>query len=406
MGFVTVAMLAMGLQIALVGAVVIGPGASMPAPDPGCGIGRAPANVQRLEVKAGDRLASLLRDAGARRAEIGALRRAFGRKPNLHALSIGDRIDVATTREGQVAWFRYRKELMRAACAERTLRGSFVVHHAELEARTDMARIEVAVERDLRDAMRAAGESAALAAMVEELFVDRDLTPAADAPPPRVTVVVERRTVEGALLDYGRIFAAELAQGEQVERAFHFVARDGGRGYYTADGAPRLGTRLRSPVPGATLTSGYGWRYHPIKRRRRMHQGIDFGAAHGTPVLAAADGVVTLRRWKGPLGRTVILRHPDGLVTRYAHLSSFSLRLRRGQKVRQGQTIGYVGSTGLSSGAHLHFETLVGGRHRNPARLLRAPAPAIPEAELEAFEAHVAELLTLLHPDGSAPTDA
>lgn len=400
------AMSAVGLQLALVGAALIGPGAWKTADGPDCGIGRAPSDVQRVVVASGDRLHSLLRGAGVKPNEIERLRRAFGRRPNLHALSIGDRIDVAAGEDGRVLWFRYRHDSAHAVCAQRTLRDDFVVDHAEILPEVRLARVHVTVERDLRTAMKAAGENAQLAAMVRELFVDRAIVPSEDGPPPEVTVVVERRAIEGELLDYGRIFAAELRRGEDVERAFHYVRRDGESGYYTAAGEPRVGTRLRSPVPGVQTTSEFGMRRHPIKRRRRMHKGLDYGATHGTPVLAAADGVVVFRTYKRGLGRFVALRHDGDLQTRYAHLSSFAMNLRSGVRVRQGQTIGYVGNTGLSSGAHLHFETLVGGRHVNPRRLLNAPAPALPEAELEGFAEHVEELQGLLHPDDGADNGA
>lgn len=395
-----------GLQFALLGATLIGPGAGLPAAAPDCGIGHAPANVQRLTVASGDRLHSLLRNAGARPSEIETLRRSFGRRPNLHALSIGDRVDVAVTSDGRVSWFRFRHDRAHAACATPTLRGDFVIARSEILPQVQLARVQVEVETKLDAAMLDAGQSRQLAVMVRDLFVERDLEPKTGEIPVQLTLLVERRTIEGDLLDYGRIFAAERRQGERVERFFHYVGRAGKRGYYTAAGQPRIGTRLSSPAPGSMVTSEFGMRRHPIKRRRRMHKGRDYGAPHGTPVHAAADGVVVFRQYRRSMGRFVTLRHEDGLSTRYLHLSRWAKGLRSGQRVRQGQTIGYVGSTGLSSGAHLHFETLIGKRHVDPRKLLNAPAPELPAEERDGFNEHVEELMGLLHPSATATDGA
>jgi murein DD-endopeptidase MepM/ murein hydrolase activator NlpD len=380
-------------QLALVGATLVGPAPWLPAQAADCALEHAPANVLSVRVVEGDRLASVLRAVGVPADEMVRLERAFRPHRRLDALSIGDRIDLAKSEDGRLLWFRHRHDVMDAVCAARTLRDELKVARGPLEATAELARVQVELAGRLTHALAAAGQDPRLAVMLQDV-----LPSVATATTGQVTLLVERRTVEGELLDYGRIFAAERRAGGEVQRAFHYVSREGSSGYYDDAGVPMVSTRLRSPVAGAHVTSGYGVRRHPIKRRQRMHKGIDFAAERGTPVLAAADGVVVIAKWKGQLGRMVALRHEDGLTTHYGHLSSFALDMRPGRKVRQGQTVGYVGSTGLSSGAHLHFETLVDGRHMDPAQLLAAPAPALPEAEAAVYEEHVAELLELLHP--------
>ncbi|MCB9648919.1 MAG: peptidoglycan DD-metalloendopeptidase family protein [Deltaproteobacteria bacterium] len=387
-------------QLALVAAALVGPAPWLPEAGTDCGVGHAPGNVISHRVVEGDRLAAVMRDAGLPAEETARLARAMRPYLKLSNLSIGDRIDLARTEDGRLLWFRHRHDLMDAVCARRTLRDQLVATRGPLEAKTALARVQVQQDGTLSEALVAAGEDPRLAVMVQEIMPST-----AEAGKAQVTLVVERRAVEGELLDYGRVFAVERKVDDAVERAFHYVGRGGGSGYYDETGAPMRSTRLRSPVSGAHMTSGYGVRKHPIKRRRRMHKGIDFGADRGTPVLAAADGVVTTAAWKGQLGRMVALAHEGGLTTHYGHLSAFALNMRPGRKVRQGQTIGYVGSTGLSSGAHLHFETLVKGRHMDPAQLLAAPAPALPEAEEAAYQEHVRELLALLYP-APPPQDA
>lgn len=391
--------------LVLLGAVLMGPGSTSADVASPCALRQAPGQVQSHTVGSGDRLASILRSHGLRAEEAARLQHALRKEHNLNRLSIGDRIDLVGKSDGAVLWFRYRRNLGQAVCARRDLRESYVVRAGPLAAQTKLARVAITIDGKVKDALQQAGESASLAVMLQDLFIG-GLNRRAEQGPSQLTLLVERRTIEGDLLDYGRIFAAERTQGDKTTQTFHFVAASGAAGYYDADGEARRSTKLRSPVPSAVLTSGFGLRRHPIKRRRRMHKGIDYGAPHGTPVQAAADGTILFARRKGHLGKTVGIRHEDGLITHYAHLSSFATHSRSGRSVSQGQVIGYVGSTGLSSGAHLHFETLVNRRHIDPAKLLSAPAPALNEADKAEFLGHVQELLQLLHPDGASDQDA
>lgn len=143
---------------------------------------------------------------------------------------------------------------------------------------------------------------------------------------------------------------------------------------------------LRTPLDAASVTSGFGIRRHPILGFGRQHQGIDFAAPRGTPVLAAADAVVEETGRLGGYGITVRLRHPDGVETRYAHLSAIAPGLRPGDAVRQGEPIGRVGSTGLSTGPHLHYEVRIGGRAADPAVTADLPAPRLRGEALAAFQ--------------------
>ena len=123
---------------------------------------------------------------------------------------------------------------------------------------------------------------------------------------------------------------------------------------------------MRKPVKGARFTSGFGMRRHPVLRYRKMHTGSDWAAKRGTPILAAGSGIIEDARRKGSNGNFVRIRHANGYQTSYSHMHRFAKGLRPGMKVQMGQVIGYVGSTGLSTGAHLHFEVLVNNRKVNP----------------------------------------
>ena len=156
------------------------------------------------------------------------------------------------------------------------------------------------------------------------------------------------------------------------------------------------GVFLRYPVP-FRITSGFSSRrYHPVLKRNRAHLGIDYGAPHGTPVKATAAGTVTRAGVWGSFGRIVEIRHVKSFSTRYAHLSSIASGVKVGAFVQQGQVIGRVGSSGLATGPHLHYEFLQGGQHRNPATVDLPSAERLEEEYLEAFRLERDEALSLL----------
>lgn len=403
-GLTVALLLDVAFKTVLVAGSLLLPGQTDLVPESHCGIERAPAGTVRKVVAWGDSLGKILVDAGTHREEVAKLRRAIRREHNLNTLAVGDQMDIHVRADGAISWFRYRPHLTTAICARRDLRDELVVHREELEARTETVLVETAIPGGLRDALEAVGEDATLALLVDDLF-PMDVARSKTDENRYLRVVVERRTIEGQLLDYGRILAAEYKAEHKDLFAFHYSGTNGS-GYYDQDGNPMQSTRLRSPVPGATMTSGYGYRKHPIRRRRRMHRGVDYSAARGAAVRAAAPGVVISAQWEGPLGKMVAIRHRGGLVTHYAHLSGFSKRARPGQRLEQGTVIGYVGSTGLSTGAHLHFETLVDKKYIDPMRLAAAQAPALSKEELEDFHAEVQRLLTLLDPRGQVGRDA
>ena len=158
-----------------------------------------------------------------------------------------------------------------------------------------------------------------------------------------------------------------------------------------ASGAERS-DGLMAPVPGR-ITSGFGRRFHPILRFARMHAGIDFGAAWGTPIVAAADGEVVAAGWSGGYGRQVRVAHGTGIVTSYSHMSDIAAA--PGEAVRQGQIIGYVGSSGLSTGPHLHFEVRVNGQAVDPTQVQMQRRQKISAEQRQAFKARLKQLLSI-----------
>jgi murein DD-endopeptidase MepM/ murein hydrolase activator NlpD len=193
-------------------------------------------------------------------------------------------------------------------------------------------------------------------------------------------------------LHEGRLVYAALGAGERNVRVFRYTTSDGFEGFFDQSGASIATSLLRTPVDGARLSSLYGKRDHPILNYTRMHRGLDFAAPRGTPVLAAGDGVVVRRERFGSFGNYVRIKHDTSYATAYAHLSGYARGLQRGERVRQGEVIGYVGATGLATGPNLHFEVLRDDRQVNPMALKLPPRKRRAGEELERFESAKAKL--------------
>lgn len=203
----------------------------------------------------------------------------------------------------------------------------------------------------------------------------------------RFAVMFERwRDPDGALMDHGDALFAELEAGGRVHRIWRFMAPDGSVDWFDENGVSVRRSLLRTPLDAARISSGFGMRRHPILGYSRMHQGVDFAAPTGTPVYAAGDGRVAFAGTRGGYGTTVVINHAGGVSTLYAHLSSIQQGLRPGSLVRQGQVIGRVGSTGLSTGPHLHFEVHRNHQPVNPAVAQVMPPKRLAGLALAAFQ--------------------
>lgn len=186
----------------------------------------------------------------------------------------------------------------------------------------------------------------------------------------------------GDLLATGRVVAAEFVNKGTVHSAILFADGEGGESYYTADGKNTRKGFLRSPVEFSRISSGFGGRIHPIFRNWREHRGVDFAAPRGTRVLAASDGTVVFAGTQRGYGNVLEIRHPNNISTLYAHLNGFADGVLPGTKVKQGEVIAFVGSTGYSTGPHLHYEFKIAGEHVDPLTVNLPPAAPI-TAELK-----------------------
>jgi murein DD-endopeptidase MepM/ murein hydrolase activator NlpD len=223
-------------------------------------------------------------------------------------------------------------------------------------------------------------------------------------PGDRFQVVFERLVSEDGEVRVGRVLAGDLSISGKNLTAFRFGST-GGRAalYYDSQGNSLRRAFLRAPVEFRRISSNFaGRRYHPVLGLSRRHEGTDYAAKPGTPVMAAGDGVVLRAARAGGYGNLVELRHLNGITTRYGHLRGFARGIRTGVRVQQGQTIGYVGSTGLATGPHLHYEFRMNGIAKDSRRVNLGSGSPVPPRDRAAFEQERDRLLLLLHRPDSA----
>jgi len=196
----------------------------------------------------------------------------------------------------------------------------------------------------------------------------------------------------------GELLFTAITTGGETYRFFRFRTHDGEVDYYDEQGNNSKKFLMRRPVRGENvrLTSGFGMRFHPLLNDRRMHTGVDWATSAGTPILAAGTGVIEHAGRKGHYGNYVRIRHANGYHTAYAHMLRIAKGVKKGVKIRQGQIIGYVGSTGLSSGPHLHYEVLVNSRFVNPLSIQVPRARKLEGRELAQFQKERARIIDLM----------
>ncbi|TSE20144.1 Murein DD-endopeptidase MepM [Tepidimonas alkaliphilus] len=336
----------------------------------------APFVLYRTDItRRDDTLATLLQRLGVHDRAAEAFLRQDARASQLWRGQPGKRVSVEVNDEGQLLRLRARwlpkseapqvEELVVERRGERfdarldrvapltTVRLASGVIRSSLFAATDAAGLPDSVASQLADLL--AGE----------IDFRRDLRVG-----DRFEVVYEALEADGEVLRWGRLLAARFVNDGREHGLVWFEPPGGGRGaYYNFRGESLARAFLASPLAFTRVSSGYGMRFHPVYGDRRAHLGVDYAAPTGTPVRSVADAVVTFAGWQRGYGNVVILQHKGDRQTLYAHLSRIDVR--KGQRVQQGQTLGAVGATGTATGPHLHFEYIVGGRHRDPLTIAR-----------------------------------
>lgn len=269
-------------------------------------------------------------------------------------------------------------------------------HQVRLEGRIETSLYDALVDAEISEAIPS-GDRVRLAWDLADVFAwsvdfSRDLQPG-----DRFTLLFEREVSELGESRVGNILASHLEVGGRRQSAFRFETQDGRKQYFDTEGTSLKRAFLRAPVEFRRISSRFSSaRFHPVLGVYRRHEGIDYAANSGTPVMAAGDGSVLRAARAGGYGLMVELRHKSGITTRYAHLRGFAPGVRTGARVRQGDVIGYVGATGLASGPHLHYEFRQNGVARNPGSVDLGNGDPVSPQELAAFQAERDRLTHLM----------
>ena len=306
----------------------------------------------------------------------------------LMTMTLGRRANRNQARPLDALQFRARFDLTLALA--RAAGGTLTLTQIPITIDHTPLRVQGRVGDSLYRSARAAGVPAKaveayIQAIASKLSIGNDL-----AANHRYDMIIEQARAETGEVKYGKLLYAGLDRGSRAMQLLQWTI--GGRTeWFEASGVGEKRGGMTLPVSGAHLTSGFGMRFHPLLGYTRMHRGVDYGAVYGSPIHAVTDGLVTFAGGAGGYGRQVRLGHPDSLTTSYSHMSR--IVVSPGMRVLQGQIIGYVGSSGLSTGPHLHFEVYRNGQVVNPQRVQFVSRSLLEGGELAAFRAKLRGLL-------------
>jgi murein DD-endopeptidase MepM/ murein hydrolase activator NlpD len=341
-------------------------------------------------IRRGDTIASILDRVGVDDKQALDFLRTSKDAKALYRLRAGKTLQVRTTESGELLGLRHAMESGELLAIEKNESGYLVSENAAA-AQPHLALAAGVIETSLFAATDAAGVPDAVAVQLAEIFssdVDfhQDLR-SGDS----FAVAYEIFYIDGEPVRVGRVRAAEFVNDEDVYQAVYFEDSDRRGGYYTPQGKNLRKAFLRSPLEFSRVTSGFSRaRFHPVLQTWRAHKGVDYAAPTGTRVRATADGIVKVAGVQNGYGNVVVLEHHAKYTTLYGHLSR--LAVRAGERVQQGDVIGYVGMTGLATGPHLHYEFRIDGRQQNPLRVATPAAPPISSQSKAIFDREAASL--------------
>ncbi len=360
-----------------------------PALDPEA-LDRVPFPLEHA-IRRGDTLDGVLRRAGVPEAEIRQASTAVSKVLDPRKLRARDSFYSMVHRDEGLVGIRLPRRGQGVVVADRS-DGAWTSHYRPYRRshvrRLVSGELRGALESSIRQAGGPASLASGLAVVLQwDLDFQRDLRLG-----DRFEILFDELLLDGRFQGIAGIHAIRYRGRGRLVEAYHFAeegAEVGSYRYYDADGQPVQRQFLRSPLRYSRVTSRFSLsRFHPILKRRMPHYGVDYGAPVGTPVLATAAGKVVSASTRGGGGRTVRLRHANGYLTAYLHLSGYAPGIRAGAQVEQGDTIGYVGSSGLSTGPHLDYRVQHNGRWINPATLVSEPVPSLAAAVLPDFLQH------------------
>ena len=370
--------------------------------------------IHEEKIRPGDTLGALLNRLGVDDPAAAAFIKSDKVAKAIMQLKTGKRVQAQTAEDGSLQWLRGTLVDSRDNPVKQisiTRKGDkFIAQEtaAQLERRVEMRAREITNSLySATDATTDGGKLPdAIVAQIIEMFstsIDfRSDLKRGD----RFNVVYETFWQDGEMVRAGRILAGEFVnRGVTYQSVWYEDPVSKQSGYYTFDGKALKKAFLKSPLEFSRISSGFSMRVHPVSGAWKAHKGIDYAAALGTPIRASGDGVIDFAGVQGGYGNFVTIKHWANYTTAYAHMSRFAPGIRKGSKVNQGDVIGYVGSTGWSTGAHLHYEFRVNNEARDPASLRVVAQAPMSTAEMARFQMAAADMshrFALLRPTGTA----
>lgn len=342
-----------------------------------------------LTLSAGDTLIDILLQAGLNRSEAHEVIDSLQEIINPRKLRQGQELTLAFTEKMQYKKFQGLKielDVERELQVVRNADGILSPREVSRDLQIRPAVAEASINSSLYQAALDAGLPIQVLIQIIRAYsydidFQRDIQPG-----DKIEVMYEEKVdAQGQFLEAGSALYASLWTRGRKMPIYRYQTLDGETDFYDPQGKSVRKTLMVTPIDGARLSSNYGMRRHPILGYNKMHHGLDFAAPTGTPIMAAGDGVVEYAGRKGSYGHYIRIRHPNQYHTVYAHLTRYARGLKKGVRVKQGETIGYVGSTGRSTGPHLHYEVHHRGQHVNPAQVKTPPGRTLKGEELQGF---------------------
>ena len=356
-------------------------------------------DVRAIEVERGDTLTGILMDQGVGTEEARAAVAALAEVFDPTDIRAGETVTVTLSPTGsELMSIALKPSVERDLLVRRGEGGTFAVDDHVMKLTATDTRASGTIDGSLFISAISAGvPEAVIVDLIHIYSYDVDFQREVKSGDKFDILYTSFVDEHGNAIKGGAIQYAELTLQGKAKPLYRFTTSDDqATDYFTPKGISGKRQLMRTPIDGARLTSGYGMRRHPILGYTKMHKGVDFGAPTGTPVMASGNGVVKMAGWHGGYGRYVEIGHVNGYSTAYAHLSRFARGIKSGTRVRQGQVIAYVGTTGRSTGPHLHYEVLLKNKQINPMGVKLPTGRELTGKDLLAFQENVARVQTVL----------
>ncbi len=357
----------------------------------------SPKEWRDFTVKSGDNLARLFQRANIKPQQLDELMKSGDEVKKLKRIFPKDTIRVLSDDNGILQALRYDIDEKSYLMVQRE-QGVLVAKTYQHRITTRQTHASAKIDSSLFLAAQKAGISQNIIMELANIF-GWDIDFALDIRKgDSFTVLYEELFRDGEKISDGKILAADFINNGKTYRAVRYTnPQTNVSEYYTPDGKSMRKAFLRTPINFARISSRFTTsRYHPVLHKFRSHKGVDYAAKSGTPIYAAGDGKVIFKGNKGGYGKVLILQHGTKYTTLYAHLKTYNRKLRKGSRVKQGQTIAYVGSSGLATGPHLHYEFRVNGVHKNPLTVHLPVSNPVPKRYLTDFDLKTSPLIAQL----------